>query len=109
MRREIKKARQRTCKKCGSNNAKLIIAHILCNDCGYDEDLFEGGVVMKTPKFICINYIICKASGIECEHQEPHEKINENAVYCKYANKNVVLDSVRPEEHSYLTFNLKDF
>ena len=40
--REIKKARRRTCKKCGSNNAELIVANIHCNDCGHNEDLFDG-------------------------------------------------------------------
>ncbi len=45
MNREIKKARKRTCKKCGSDNSELIMTHILCNDCGYNEDLFEDLVL----------------------------------------------------------------
>jgi len=44
MNREIKKARKRTCKKCGGN-AELFIAHVTCNDCSYDEDLLEDLVL----------------------------------------------------------------
>lgn len=45
MYREIKKVRRRTCKKCGSDNAELFVANIHCNDCGYNEDLFDGLVL----------------------------------------------------------------
>lgn len=45
MYRAIKKARKRTCKKCGSDNTELFISHIICNDCGYDEDLLEDLVL----------------------------------------------------------------
>lgn len=42
VKKEIKKARKRTCKKCGSKNAELIGANINCPDCGYNKDMFDG-------------------------------------------------------------------